>query len=61
MIQDQNLNLILKQMWALDHKITVGEALDSLEKEFYNKNLEIIKKYYKEQNIYWDKNHKIIL
>ena len=54
---EENLNKILKRMWLLDEKMNNGEMLDTEEKDFYNSNLSVIKKYYEENNLYW-KNKK---
>ncbi len=53
MAQDQELNKILKQMWVLDEKSVSGMAIDVFEKEFYNRHLQDIQKYYSENNDYW--------
>ena len=54
---EENLNKILKRMWLSDEKMNNGEMLDTEEKDFYNSNLSVIKKYYEENNLYW-KNKK---
>lgn len=52
---DQELNKVLKEMWALDEK----ENLNDSEKDFYNNNLDKIKNYYFKNNRYWqDKKEK---
>ncbi len=51
---DPTLNSILKTMWALDEKIVMGLDLNEDEKEFYNKNLQIITEYYSKNNEYWN-------
>ncbi len=54
---DENLNLILKEVWRIDNKIMKKEELEVSERAFYNENLPIIKDYYVENYIYWkDKN-----
>lgn len=50
---DENLNLILKEMWRIDNKLMKKEALGEDEIKFYNQNLSVIKDYYWENNIYW--------
>ena len=47
------LNKILKKMWNLNEKIKNGKSLKKSEKEFYNKNINIIKRYYSKNNLYW--------
>ena len=54
---DQNLNLLLKEVWRIDNKVMKKEELTDQEKSFYNEHLSIIKDYYVENYIYWkDKN-----
>ena len=50
---DPNLNVILKEMWRLDEKISAGEALTREELAFYHNNLQTIVDYYQKNNEYW--------
>lgn len=50
---DENLNLILKEVWRIDNKLMKKEPLEDSEFAFYNENLPIIKDYYVENYIYW--------
>jgi hypothetical protein len=50
---DENLNLILKEVWRIDNKLMKKEPLEDSELAFYNENLPIIKDYYVENYIYW--------
>jgi hypothetical protein len=50
---NQELNLILKEVWRIDEKLTSNEQLTETEKEFYNTHLETIQNYYAENNDYW--------
>lgn len=54
MALDQELNSVLKEMWRLDEKIKDGQELSDDERDFYTKNLEIIKKYYTSNSNYWN-------
>ncbi len=54
---DENLNLILKEVWRIDNKLMKKEELEDSERAYYNEHLPIIKDYYVENYIYWkDKN-----
>ena len=50
---NQELNLILKEVWRIDEKLTAKENLTDSEREFYNKYLETIKNYYINHGEYW--------
>ena len=56
---DEGLNVILKQMWALDNKLMKNDPLEEKEISFYNEHLEIIKHYYVENYIHWKDKEKI--
>ena len=47
------LNKILKKRWNFNEKIKNGKSLKKSEKEFYNKNINIIKRDYSKNNLYW--------
>jgi len=47
-MQDQELNKRLKQMWAIETKLQVGDNITKEEKEFFNAHLKEIKEYYEE-------------
>jgi len=51
---NQELNLILKEVWRIDEKITANEELTDTEKKFYNTHLETIQNYYIEHSAYWE-------
>lgn len=52
---NEELNKILKEMWRIDEKNIGGESISSEESDFYKNHLSIIKNYYHEQYLYWDK------
>lgn len=55
---DQNLNLILKEMWRLDEKASRGEALTPEESDFYDAHLGDISRYYEKNSRYWSEKEK---
>lgn len=55
MAQDLVLNQTLKEIWKLDEKMNLGDVLTDDEKKFYNDNLPVIVKYYKDNSDYWSK------
>ena len=56
---DQNLNILLKEVWRIDNKIMKKEELTEKEKSFYNEHLPIIKDYYVENYIYWKEKNRL--
>ncbi len=52
-MQDESLNKILKEMWRLDEKNSLGGELHEDEKSFWNAHLHIIKEYYAKNQSYW--------
>lgn len=55
---NEQLNIILKEMWRLEEKNIAGSQLDTTEKDFYNTHISDIKDYYSKNNSYWQsKNH----
>ncbi len=59
MAVEENLNKILKEMWKLDERISIGEVLTGSEKTFYCVNLQTIKDYYEKNNMYWKNKNNI--
>lgn len=56
---DENLNVLLKEVWRIDNKIMKKEELTDKEKSFYNEHLPIIKDYYVENYIYWKEKERL--
>ena len=56
---DQQLNVILKEMWRIDEKDSRGEALSPEERSFYNEHLGAIARYYRENDSYWNEKKPI--
>lgn len=50
---EEGLNKILKEMWRIDEKNSSGIAIGPEEEEFYKDHLADIKKYYQDNNAYW--------
>lgn len=56
---DINLNKILKEMWRLDEKISLGEVLSEQEVNFYDNHLNDIQQYYLKNDNYWQNKKNI--
>lgn len=56
---EPELNKILKEMWRLDEKRVLGEALQEEELVFYNTHLEVIQNYYESNHTYWTSRNPI--
>ncbi len=50
---ESELNKVLKEMWRLDEKVNAGGELSDAEKDFWNQNLDVIKKYYADNDEHW--------
>jgi hypothetical protein len=52
------LNIVLKEMWRLDEKLSAGEQLSTEEDQFFADNLQVISDYYKKNCRYWREKKK---
>jgi len=57
---NQELNVILKQMWQLEEKIKANNTLSDTEKNFYNQHLIHIKNYYSDNKNYWENKDTLL-